>query len=206
VVTRDDGAWKFRERHIETQWRIADNTPLEKTSSDYERQSSPLDRSESTQARRAEQPERAIDGLSLGILQDQLEIRNLVARIAQLADMSETLDSYLECFSDDAVWEFGGNPHEGLSPVRVEGRDALKADRLARRARGVQGPGTPNRHIITTLAVHVNNDGTAGADSYFLLLTDTTSNPRIRNVGHYLDTFARTQEGWELTSRTITTG
>jgi hypothetical protein len=70
----------------------------------------------------------------------------------------------------------------------------------------VLGPGTPNRHVITTLAVDVDSDGEASADSYFILMTDTTGNPRVRNVGHYLDRFRRTSEGWKLASRRITTG
>lgn len=173
VVVRADHDWKFRERHIETQWRI---------------------------------PEQRVEFPSTQLLVDELEIRNLVARIAHTADMADDLDDYLACFCEDAVWEFGGNSHEGLNPVRVEGRDALRQDRLERRARGVQGPGTPNRHIITTLAVDVGTDGTARADSYFLLMTDTTGSPRIRNVGHYLDHYRRTSEGWKLDSRRITTG
>jgi 3-phenylpropionate/cinnamic acid dioxygenase small subunit len=172
LVIKEDGRWRFRERHIETQWR--------------------------TEQKGADDPFRR--------LSDELEIRNLVARIAQTADMAENLDDYLACFTKDAVWEFGGNSNEGLDPVRVVGHESLRADRLERRARGVQGPGTPNRHVITTLAVDVGDDDTARTDSYFLLMADTTSDPRIRTVGHYLDHFVRTAEGWKLTSRQIKTG
>jgi 3-phenylpropionate/cinnamic acid dioxygenase small subunit len=197
VLSREHDQWKFQERHIETQWRMSDeSTPLDETGDGITDESK----------RAAKENQRFHLARSNERLFDELEIRNLVARIAHLADMSETLDDYLACFSEDAVWEFGGSEHEGISPTRVEGRDALRNDRLARRARAVQGPGTPNRHVITTLAVEVGDDDTARADSYFLLLTDTTASPRIRNTGHYLDKFVRTSEGWKLPTRKITTG
>ena len=143
---------------------------------------------------------------SIERLADELEIGNLIARLAHLADMAEDLDDYVACFTEDAVWDFPGNEHESISPARTEGRQAIRADRLARRARGVQGPGTRTRHVITTIAVRVHDDGTAEADSYFLFMADTTGDPRIRNLGHYSDRFVHSDGGWELAFRRITTG
>jgi 3-phenylpropionate/cinnamic acid dioxygenase small subunit len=141
-------------------------------------------------------------------LADEMEIRNLVAQLAHLADMAEDLEEYLACFTDDAVWSFPGDEREGLelSDSRTEGHDAIRADRLSRRADRFQGPGTHTRHVNTTLAVRVHDHETAQAESYWLFVTDTTGEPQVRSIGHYLDRFVRTDEGWKFVSRQITTG
>jgi 3-phenylpropionate/cinnamic acid dioxygenase small subunit len=144
--------------------------------------------------------------LAIEQLADEMEIRNLVARLAHLADMAESLDAYLACFTEDAVWSFPGDDRDGLSESRTEGHEAIKADRLSRRADRFQGPGTHTRHVNTTLAVRVHDHETAEAESYWLFVTDTTGEPQVRSIGHYLDRFVRTDEGWKFASRQITTG
>jgi 3-phenylpropionate/cinnamic acid dioxygenase small subunit len=137
---------------------------------------------------------------------DELEIRNLVARLAHLADTATDLDVYLDCFTDDAVWEFPGSASEQLGHSRTEGKDEIAADRRERRGDGFQGPGTNTRHVNTTLAVRVNESDTAEAESYWLFVGDTLGTPIVRAIGHYHDRFVRTPEGWKLASRQITTG
>ncbi|HXA34137.1 MAG TPA: nuclear transport factor 2 family protein [Acidimicrobiales bacterium] len=138
-------------------------------------------------------------------LADEMEIRNLVAHLAHLADMAKDLDEYLECFTEDAVWEFPGDG-EGLAHSQNMGRDAIKADRFERRNDRFQGPGTNTRHVNTTLSVRVLSDETAEAESYWLFVTDTTGQPQVRSMGHYFDRFRRTDDGWKFASRQITTG
>ncbi len=146
------------------------------------------------------------DDKAVHLVADELEIRNLVARLAHLADMATDLDVYLDCFTDDAVWEFPGSASEDLGHSRTEGRDEIAADRRGRRADGFQGPGTNTRHVNTTLAVRVDGSDTAEAESYWLFVGDTTGTPVVRGIGHYLDRFSRTPAGWKLASRRITTG
>ncbi|HEY6624010.1 MAG TPA: nuclear transport factor 2 family protein [Acidimicrobiales bacterium] len=140
------------------------------------------------------------------LVQDEQEIRNLVARVAHLADMDPDLVDYLDCFTDDAVWEFPGSARENLGHSRTEGRDQIAADRRARRADGFQGPGTNTRHVNTTLAVRVDGSDTAEAESYWLFVGDTLGSPVLRGIGHYNDRFTRTPQGWKLSSRQITPG
>jgi 3-phenylpropionate/cinnamic acid dioxygenase small subunit len=140
------------------------------------------------------------------LIRDEQEIRNLVARVAHLADMDPDLDDYLDCFTDDAVWEFPGSASEDLGHSRTEGRDQIAADRRQRRADGFQGPGTNTRHVNTTLAVRVDGSDVAEAESYWLFVGDTLGSPVLRGIGHYHDRFSRTPEGWKLASRQITTG
>ena len=81
---------------------------------------------------------------------DELAIRNLLARLAQLADDGE-LAEYIQCFSDDAVW--GGS---GFGEKK--GRDEIMAGAVERRASGTSGPGTHTRHVITTTAVSLQGE------------------------------------------------
>jgi hypothetical protein len=135
---------------------------------------------------------------------DELEIRNLVARLGHLADRGEDLDEYLDCFVDEAVWDLPGNGEVGAA--RNVGREAIRADRQARRDDKFQGPGTNTRHLNTNLVVRVFEDGTAEAESYWMFVRDTAGKPTINSMGRYFDRFRRTDQGWKYTSRQISPG
>jgi hypothetical protein len=143
----------------------------------------------------------------IGRLADELEIRNLVARLAHGADMGDLETDYLPLFTEDATWRFPGGADRAAEAATVSGREAILADRRRRRASGFQGPGTNTRHVNTTLAVRVDGSDTAQAESYWLFIGDTNGgNPQVRGVGHYHDVFRRTADGWKLARRTITPG
>ncbi|HEY6623302.1 MAG TPA: nuclear transport factor 2 family protein [Acidimicrobiales bacterium] len=131
---------------------------------------------------------------------DELEIRNLVAELAHMADMASEGDlfDYIGRFTEDARWELGGNEIRGR-------RDILAAARQ-RRASGTQGPGTNSRHVITTQSVRVDGDGAATGEAYFLFVGDTDTTPQVKGIGHYRDRFLHTPEGWKLEHRIITFG
>lgn len=131
---------------------------------------------------------------------DDLEIRNLVAELAHMADMAseDDLSDYIGRFTEDARWEMAGN--------EIRGRDDILAAVRQRRASGTQGPGTNSRHVITTQSVHLDGDGTATGEAYFLFVGDTEATPQVKGIGHYRDRFRRTPEGWKLEHRIITFG
>jgi hypothetical protein len=120
---------------------------------------------------------------------DELEIRNLVARLAHMADMGDLEKEYLPLFTEDAEWQFPGSADSNAEPAVVAGHDAILADRIKRRTSGFQGPGTNTRHV-NTMFVGESNTGA----------------PQIRGIGHYHDIFRRTPDGWKLARRTITPG
>jgi uncharacterized protein (TIGR02246 family) len=128
---------------------------------------------------------------------DELAIRNVLARVAQLADSGD-LDEYLTLFTEDAAWEMPGQP------PRV-GHVDIRTGAEQRRASGMQGPGTHSRHVLTTLAVWVDGDA-ATARSYWMFLTNTVESPTLDLTGQYDDTLARTATGWRLARRAITFG
>jgi 3-phenylpropionate/cinnamic acid dioxygenase small subunit len=127
----------------------------------------------------------------------ELEIRNVISRIARLADQGD-LDEYIAQFTEDAVWAFPTAPRHGHADIR--------AGAEARRAEGTTGPGTATRHVITTVAVQVDQADRATADSYFVFLQNTTTSPTIFNMGAYHDTFVHQGDAWRLARREITIG
>ncbi|HEX3565486.1 MAG TPA: nuclear transport factor 2 family protein [Acidimicrobiales bacterium] len=127
----------------------------------------------------------------------ELQIRNLIARIAILADQGD-LDEYADQFTEDGVWAFPSAPRHGRADIR--------AGAEARRLEGTTGPGTATRHLISTVAVRVDQSDRATADSYFVFLQNTTTSPTIFNMGAYHDSFVRDGQIWRLARREITLG
>lgn len=125
---------------------------------------------------------------------DEVEIRNLLARIAQLADEG-SVEEYIECFTRDAVW--GG---AGFADRR--GHASLLEGARERRSTGTAGPGTHTRHLVSTAVVDVAGDQ-ATACSTFLFYRDTNAKPVLDRMGRYDDRFERTATGWKLSARMI---
>lgn len=139
----------------------------------------------------------ALDPGTVQALVDELAVRNVLARIAQLADTGD-LDEYLTLFAPDASWEMPGMPARS-------GHADLRQGAVDRRASGMQGPGTGTRHVLTTTAVTIDGD-IATARSYWMFLADTTTQPTIRLTGQYDDVLRRASTGWQMARRVITMG
>lgn len=135
----------------------------------------------------------------------ELEVRNLLARLAQLADTGET-DAYVDLLTDDVVWSMPENPAIGLAGSERRGRDEIAAGQRERMAAGHQGPGSNTMHMIGTISVEFEGNDEAVARSYFTYWGDTASAPVVRSAGRYVDRLRRTTGGWKLASRTITFG
>lgn len=135
----------------------------------------------------------------------ELEIRNVLARLAQLADTGDT-DEYVSLLTDDIVWAMPPNPAIGLAASERHGQEEIAAGQRERIAAGHQGPGTNTMHMISTVSVGFDGDDAATARSYFTYWGDTTTMPAVRSAGRYVDTLRRTPHGWKLARRTITFG
>ena len=129
-------------------------------------------------------------------MSDDAAIRNVVARLAQLADDGD-LEEYAGLFADDARWEMPGSA--------IEGRENLLAGAIERRAAGTVGPGSNTRHVITTQAVAVDGDE-AASDTYWQFWVNTATEPSVALFGTYRDRFIRTGDGWKLAHRSISYG
>jgi uncharacterized protein (TIGR02246 family) len=127
----------------------------------------------------------------------ELEIRNLISRIAILADEG-SLDEYADQFTEDSVWALPTAPRHGRADIR--------AGAEARRSEGMTGPGSASRHVISNISVRVEGPDVAVADSYFMFLQNTLVLPTILNIGAYHDRFVRQGDAWRLARREITFG
>jgi 3-phenylpropionate/cinnamic acid dioxygenase small subunit len=139
---------------------------------------------------------------------DDGEIRNLIALLAQHADIG-TVEDYVALFTPDAEWVMPAIPQSGLAASTRRGRAEIEAGVRERRASGVQGPGTHTAHVVTSTIVQFVGAAPpdrAIAESIWLFVLDTGSNPRVTGFGRYRDTVARTADGWRLARREITLG
>ena len=128
--------------------------------------------------------------------EDELAVRNVVARVALYADGPD-VDAYVNLFTPDAAWEMPGAPRRGHAEIRAGSEE--------RRAAGQIGPGSNTRHVVSTVAVTVDGDK-AVADSYWQFYVDTASAPRLQLMGTYHDELVRVGAGWKLARRQITIG
>jgi hypothetical protein len=132
-------------------------------------------------------------------LADEAEIRNVVARLAHLADVDgDDLERYLALWTPDGVsvhpdWE-------------AHGHDGLRRAVHDLRSRGIQGPGANTLHLNTTLVVDVDGSDRATAESYWQHWDVSSMPPVIRSIGRYRDSFVRTDDGWKLHRRVVTYG
>lgn len=136
-------------------------------------------------------------------LADQLALRDLIARVAQLADTGE-VDEYAACWAEDGEW-VAPTDSLGVSagdPPR-RGRDSVIAGVRHRRAMGVQGPGTHTRHVVSTTSLTRTGPDSATGRSYWRYYADTDALPRIVLTGQYDDEFVRSPDGWRLRVRRV---
>jgi ketosteroid isomerase-like protein len=125
---------------------------------------------------------------------DELEIRNLIHRLAQLADDGQ-LEEYIQLFTEDAVWEGAGYPaRRGHADILTGARE--------RRASGIAGPGTHTRHVVANSVIQLQGDA-ARATSVFHFYGNTDATPELRILGVYNDELRRTPKGWKLARRSI---
>ena len=128
------------------------------------------------------------------ILKDELEIRNLQARLAHLADEGD-LEDYILLFTEDAVWEGGAFGTK-------RGVEQIMKGAIARRQGGTSGPGAFTRHVLTTTMIEVDEDNATGK-SVFHFYTNINETPVQAIMGVYEDKFQRKSSGWKICYRKI---
>lgn len=125
----------------------------------------------------------------------ELAIRNLIARIAQLAD-SGPIETYLEQFTEGAIWGGGRHP-------QIVGRDAIRDYALARQKKGYMGPGTQTTHVVSTTYIETSDDTAHGKSVYHYYCDVNTANPSLASMGVYTDSFHKVAGQWLLAKRII---
>jgi 3-phenylpropionate/cinnamic acid dioxygenase small subunit len=141
-------------------------------------------------------------------LADELEIRNRVAELAQLADTApdDELDRYLALLTEDATWVVVADS-ELLTTQERKGHAEILEGVRERRATGVQGPGTDTRHVVSTLVVTFETSDRAMGRCYWQYYARASSSaPVLALMGEYRNTFVRTASGWKLSRREVIPG
>lgn len=118
-------------------------------------------------------------------------VRDVIHRLALASDIG-TIQEWADLMSDDVVLDLLGNV--------TEGREAGIAGAERRRSKGITGPDSNTRHLITTVVVDVVDDDTARSSTTALFVKlDGGVDPRI--VVTYNDTYQRSGDRWLLTHR-----
>lgn len=139
-----------------------------------------------------------------GRLADEMAIRNLLAKMAQLADAEDDLAEYRQLFTEDGSWTLlASSSAADQEPVTHVGRAAIVDGALRRRSAGGQGPGSHVMHDVTTIVVEFDTDDRAHSVAYFKMFGNIDTAPQVRGMGRYLDTFVRSAAGWQVSSRVI---
>ena len=128
----------------------------------------------------------------MGDLEDIEAIRQLVARYCHLAD-SVDVEPWLDCWTDDGVFDFGGS--------RTVGRDELRA--LCEGSEAIYAV-TPLRHVVTNVVIDVDGD-TATSSSYVQLFV-VGQPPTIMSTARYYDRLRRVDGRWRFSERIVRAG
>ncbi len=126
--------------------------------------------------------------------EDGLAISNLIHRAALLND-GGSIDEYLDCWTEDMVWERAGAERQDRSAFR----EAVASRRLG----GRSGPGSGGCHLVLNLVVAVDTPFAATADFYMLFLSGAGAAPSLQSVYRNRDSLRKTPGGWRIAYRLI---
>ncbi len=129
----------------------------------------------------------------MSLIEDRLAINDLFVRYTTALDAGD-VETVVDCFTEDAVLE---SPAIGV----IAGREAIRAfaDRFAALRQG----GTQFRHMISNLAVEINDDQ-ARATCYLLVLISRDGASRSLPPGRYECELARADGVWRFRHRIVT--
>ena len=134
---------------------------------------------------------------------DELEIRNLVARYGPLADAGES--AFIELFTEDATWTRENSP-----PVSMGG-SGLPRETISREALGALMTEVMQKkfrqrmhHQFTDFYVEPGATADEAHGYARALITDWRDGPgKFAMFGKYTFAFARTADGWRIRSASV---
>lgn len=136
-------------------------------------------------------------GKTMTIINDtveQLEIRNLLSRMAHRAD-NGTLEDYKHFYASDAVWEIVGKH-------KLTGHQEIVEAARKRWEEKFTGPDSNTRHVISTIDVSVKGK-MASSRSVIQFFTHTNETPVLMGIATYEDVFEKLDGRWQVKSRRI---
>ena len=137
-------------------------------------------------------------GARLQRLEDRAAIQDLLARYAHLLDthlVDRSLDDqWVDCFTDDAVWDICGGPRA----ARYRGREELM-----RFITSHDNDPPVYQHVVSTPAIHLQEDQ-AWVRSYLVRLEYGNAGPILDAFGSYQDVVVRCRDGaWRFSHRRV---
>lgn len=136
-------------------------------------------------------------------LDDEIEIRNLVARYGPLADAGDP--AFIDLFTEDATWTRENSPPASL------GGSGLPPETLGRAAFGALMTEVMQKkfrqrmhHQFTDLFLEPGGTPDEARGYARALITDWRDGPgRFAMFGKYALRFARTDDGWRIRSASV---
>ncbi len=132
-------------------------------------------------------------------LEDDAEIRNLLARDMHITDGYGSMEEYLTLWTADSTWS-------SAVAGSFRGHEGHLARHERYRGIGLQGPGTSSYHLLTTVWVNVTGEDAAEALSTWMLIVRTPGGPKLQDLGNFEDTLRREDGAWKLASRVVSQG
>ncbi len=132
-------------------------------------------------------------------LDDELAIRNLIARVSWFQDKWMSKDEYLSNYTQDCVWQVEGD-------IPYQGHDGLSNRLQFVLDVGMAGRGLPSRHCVTSLWVEPDgeNPNIAVARSHCIMMVlQADGSPTAGGMGDYIDVCRRENGVWRIASRFI---
>jgi hypothetical protein len=125
---------------------------------------------------------------------EEAAIRDLTNRAARLNDSGD-VDEYLECWTEDLVWEKPGEIRRG----RLDFRTAI----TGRRDAGIAGPGSHGCHLVVNQVVSFDSPTTATSEFYMVYVACDGEAPTLRSVHRNRDSLHKGSDGWRIAHRVI---
>ena len=138
-------------------------------------------------------------------VEDELEMRNLLARYVHHADAGE-LDAFAALYTEDGTWTRENTPPastggSGLPAKTVRGHEAIKSmieAAIIRRFKRMF------RHQMTDVLIEAGDGPDDARGRCRTLITDWREGPgKIAMIGHYSFRFRRTPQGWRVASVSV---
>ncbi|MHA3795373.1 nuclear transport factor 2 family protein [Sphingomonas sp. YL-JM2C] len=129
---------------------------------------------------------------------DELEIRNLIARVARLTDQWSVEGDLADQYVEDGIWHLeGSDPYHGREGIARRAREMRDA--------GVCGPGTTMRHIVSTAEVigDPERPDEATVFSFFIMGDMIAGAAGMAGYGQYRDRVRKRHGRWYMAERHI---
>jgi ketosteroid isomerase-like protein len=136
----------------------------------------------------------------LRLLEEERSILRTLYRYGNAIDYGQT-DEFLDCYTDDAVFEFHAVNPPSAGGERLMRRFAGREQLAEFFAGHTHAPDRYHKHMLVEPVVDIIGDD-ARVQSYFARIDEADGRVIIRAMGRYLDKLVKCPDGvWRITER-----